>query len=112
MVSELGTLRGEVWVCAFPRSIGPHPSVVLTANRIAQPLSGLTVAIVTGTQGPTHTHVPIGPEAGLRKYDESYVNCTEIHTVRKHQLRRRLGALAPAELRRIEGVLRAVLALD
>lgn len=99
-------------MCAFPGHIGPHPGVVLTANHIAWPLSGITVVIVTGTRGPAHTHVPIGAEAGLKKYDESYVNCTEVHTVRKHQVRRRLGALAPIELRRVEHTLRSVLELD
>ena len=111
-MSEISPLRGEVWVCAFPGHIGPHPAVVLTANRIAQPLSGLTVVIVTGTAGPSHTHVRVGSEAGLKKYDESYVNCSEVHTMRKHQVRRRLGVLAPVELRRVEGVLRTVLDLN
>lgn len=99
-------------MCAFPGHIGPHPGVVVTANRIAWPLSGVTVVIVTGTSGPSQTHVPIGSEAGLRKYAESYVNCTEVHTVRKHQVRRRLGVLAPIELRRVEHTLRGVLGLD
>lgn len=104
-------LRGEVWVCAFPSRMGPHPVVVLTANRIAQPLSAVTVAIITGTAGPTWTHVPVGPEAGLKKYDQSYVNCSDIHTVRKFQLRRRLGLLAPGELRRVGSVLQVVLGI-
>jgi mRNA interferase MazF len=80
-------------------------------NRIAAPLSSVTVALITGTPGPTTTHVQIGPEAGLKKYDESYVNCTDLHTVAKPRLRRRLGRLAPAELRNVETSIRRTLGL-
>lgn len=103
-------MRGEVWWCALPAA-GPHPVVVLTVNRIAAPLSAVTVALVTGTAGPAATHVTIGPDAGVTKYRESHVNCTDLHTVDKPRLRRRLGRLAPAELRRVESVVRTVLGL-
>lgn len=104
-------LRGEVWLCAMPQPIGPHPAVVMTANRIARPLSSITVALITGTAGPSVTHVSVGPEAGLTKYDGSYVNCTDLHTVDKPRLRRQLGRLAPAELRRVEECIRQILGL-
>ena len=52
--------------------------VVLTVNRIAEPLSAVTVAVVTGTSGPSSTHVPIGPDCGVTRYDEFYVNCTDL----------------------------------
>ncbi|MER7876997.1 type II toxin-antitoxin system PemK/MazF family toxin [Streptomyces solisilvae] len=104
-------MRGEVWGCALPAPIGPHPVVVLTANRIAEPLSAVTVAVVTGTSGPTSTHVSIGPECGVTKYDESYVNCTDLHTVDKSRLRKRLGLLDLSELKRIEDCIRVILGL-
>ncbi|MFJ9598709.1 MULTISPECIES: type II toxin-antitoxin system PemK/MazF family toxin [Actinomycetes] len=104
-------LRGEVWGCALPAPIGPHPVVVLTVNRIAEPLSAVTVAVITGTSGPASTHVPVGPDCGVTKYDESYVNCTDLHTVDKPRLRRRLGLLAPSELRNVEERLRVILGL-
>ncbi|WP_265736752.1 type II toxin-antitoxin system PemK/MazF family toxin [Peterkaempfera griseoplana] len=105
-------MRGEVWACAFPQPVGPHPVVVLTVNRIAEPLSSVTVALITGTVGPSVTHIPIGPDSGLTKYDESYVNCADLHTVAKSRLRRRLGLLAPAELRRVENSVRLILGLQ
>lgn len=105
-------LRGEVWACALPQPLGPHPVLVLTVNRIAAPLSAVTVAVVTGTIGPAHTHVPVGPDSGLKKYDESYVDCTDLHTVARARLRRRLGLLAPENLRRVEGNIRVVLGLQ
>jgi mRNA interferase MazF len=86
--------------------------VVLTVNRIAEPLSSITVALVTGTAGPTVTHIPLGLDSGLTKYDESYVNCTDLHTIAKPRLRRRLGLLVPAELRRVEDSVRLILGLQ
>lgn len=111
MVDTHAPLRGEVWSCAFPKPIGPHAVVILTVNRIAQPLSAVTVALITGTPGPAATHVRVGAEAALTKYHESYINCTDLHTVAKPRLRRRLGLLAAAELRTVEVCVRAVLGL-
>lgn len=110
-MSPLPPLRGQVWVCALPRPIGAHPVVVLTVNKIAQPLSAITVALITGTPGPDSTHVGIGPESGLMKYAESYVNCTDIHTVSKSRLRRGLGLLSRGEMKAVEDRLRDVLGL-
>jgi mRNA interferase MazF len=105
-------MRGQVWVCAFPAPIGPHPVVVLTVNRIARPLSGVTVALITSSEGPADTHVSVGPDAGLKKYTESYVNCTELHTVRKERLRRPLGLLSPGELEAVAERMRIILGLE
>jgi mRNA interferase MazF len=112
VVGPATAMRGEVWVCALPQPIGPHPVLVLTVNRIAAPLSAVTVAVITGTGGPAITHIPVGPDSGLTKYDESYVNCTDIHTVAKPRLRRRLGLLSPHEIRHVEESLRLTLGLD
>jgi mRNA interferase MazF len=110
-VTPGAALRGEVWACALPQPVGAHPVLVLTVNRIAEPQSSVTVALITGTSGPAVTHVPVGPDSGLTKYDESYVNCADLHTVAKPRLRRRLGLLAPAELRRVEDSVRLILGL-
>lgn len=105
-------LRGQVWTCALPPPLGPHPVVILTVNHVATPLSAVTVAVITGTDGPRQTHVPIGSDAGLRRYAESYVNCTDLHTVRKLQLRRLLGYLSAAELATLAERIRLILGLD
>ncbi|MEU6356416.1 type II toxin-antitoxin system PemK/MazF family toxin [Streptomyces sp. NPDC047072] len=112
MVRPSSAMRGEVWGCTLPNPIGAHPVVVLTVNRIAEPLSAVTIAVVTGTSGPTSTHVPIGPECGVTKYDESYVNCTDLHTVDKSRLRRRLGLLDAAEMEQVENRIRIILGLS
>ncbi len=103
-------MRGELWLCAVPVA-GVHPGVVLTVNRIAEPLSSATVALVTGASGPDVTHIRIGRDAGATTYDESYVNCTDLHSVAKPSLRRQLGRLAPAEMRSVESALRVILGL-
>lgn len=54
---------------------------------------------------------PIGSECGVTKYPESYVNCTDLNSVEKSRLRRRLGRLAPAELRSVEAAVRTILGL-
>ncbi|MBO0885504.1 MAG: type II toxin-antitoxin system PemK/MazF family toxin [Mycobacterium sp.] len=105
-------LRGEVWACALPQPVGPHPVVVLTVNRIAQPLTAVTVAVVTGTSGPPTTYIPLGRDSGLTRYDESYVNCADLHTIAKSRLRRKIGLLAPSELRRVEDAIRLILGLQ
>lgn len=81
---------------------------MLTINRIAEPLSAVTVAVITGTDGPDVTHIPVGPDSGLTKYDESFVNCTDLQTIAKPRLRRRLDLLAPADLARVETAVRLI----
>ena len=85
--------------------------VILTINPLLTRLSSVTVLVITGTEGPPTTHVPIGREAGLTKYDESYVNVTDIHTIAQAKLAKRRGALHPAELARLEEALRVTLGL-
>lgn len=108
--TEATPMRGEVWACAVPLA-GPHPVLILTVNRIAAPLSAVTVALITGTPGPEATHLRIGPDFGVTKYPESYVNCSDLHTVDKPRLRLRLGRLALTEMRGVEAAIRRTLGL-
>jgi mRNA interferase MazF len=83
--------------------------VVLSANRIAAKLSAVTVALVTSAPGPEETRILIGPESGLLK--ESWVNCTDLHTLHKSRLRHRMGRVDINELHAIEEAIRRVLGL-
>lgn len=98
-------LRGEVWDAQMPR-IGKHPVVILTINRLLQLLSSTTAVLVTGTAGPRATHIPLGRDAGLSRYDESYAVATELHNVPLGALRRPRGRLSGAELRALEDAVR------
>lgn len=79
-----------------------HPAVVLSINALNDRLSHVTVVLVTGTSGPERTHVPLGHESGLTRYDVSYVNATDLHSVDRSRLRRRRGLLHRTELARVE----------
>lgn len=104
-------LRGEVWD-AHPPRIGAHPVVILSINELRRRLSAVSVVLVTGTDGPRSTHVPLGPDAGLDRYDESYANVTDLHTIPLAACRRRRGLLSPAELETIGDAVRTVLGLN
>lgn len=104
-------LRGEVWDAQFPGGLGAHPVVVLTVNALGQRLSALTVALITGTEGPHSTHVRLDSDAGLTGYDVSFVNATDLHTLPKGKLRKQRGRLHPAELAQVEDAIRGYLGL-
>jgi mRNA interferase MazF len=103
-------LRGEVWDVRIP-IVGEHPAVIMTINPMITRLSSVTVAVITGTAGPAPTHIPLDAEAGLTRYDVSYVNATDLHSVDQGRLRKRRGRLHPAELQRLESAVRTYLGL-
>jgi mRNA interferase MazF len=103
-------MRGEVWDVGLPR-VGAHPCVVLTVNALAGRVSEVTVAMVTGTTGPRATRVPVGDDAGLTRYAESYVDVMSVHTVPLTRFQKRRGRLGGNELERVESALRLVLGL-
>ena len=104
-------MRGEVWDVQFPGPVGAHPAVVLTVNALGQKLSSLTVALITGNEGPASTHVRLDRDAGLTGHDVSYVNATDLHTPPKGKLRKKRGRLHPAEMGKVEDAVRAYLGL-
>jgi mRNA interferase MazF len=89
----------------MPR-VGDHPVVVLTINALLQRLSATTAVLITGTPGPRSTHIPLGPAAGLTRYDASYAVATELHNVPLSALRTHRGRLSLAELRALEDAVR------
>lgn len=103
-------LRGDVWDARLPR-VGDHPVVILTINVMISRLSAVTVAVVTGTEGPAQTHVPLDRESDLTCYDVSFVNATDLHSIDKSRLRRRRGRLHPRELMSLEEAIRTYLGL-
>lgn len=103
-------LRGEVWDIRFP-SFGEHPAVIVSVNSVARELGHISVIPVTGTTGPEVTHVPLGKDAGLTRYDESYADVTAVQPVARSRAVRRRRLLAPGEIARIEDRLRIYLGL-
>ena len=103
-------LRGEVWD-AHVRGAGTHSFVILTVNPMIVQLGAVTAVLVTGTAGPRYTHIPLGAEAGLTEYAESYANATDLHTIPKPRFHRRRGRLAAAEIAGLEQAVRTYLGL-
>lgn len=104
--------RGDVWDVQFPSPIGARPCVLLTVNVLIPRLGAVTVAEVTGTEGPSSTHIPVGPEAGLTGRCQSYINATALHTIPKGKLRRQRGRLAVPELQQLTKALALYLDLE
>jgi mRNA interferase MazF len=103
-------MRGEIWDAHLPRA-GDRPVVILAINRMITRLGAVAAVLVTGSEGPRETHVPLGPEAGLTEYPESYANATDLYTIPKPSLRRRRGRLDRAELAGLENAVRIYLGL-
>lgn len=103
-------MRGEIWDVAFS-DVGEHPAVVMSANALNVRLGHVAVIPVTGTRGPTLTHIPLTPETGLTRYPESYADVTALQPVARTDLLGRRGRLNLAELERLETQLRTYLGL-
>ncbi len=104
--------RGELWNVQFPAPVGSRPCVVLTRNALIDRLGAVTVAEVTGTEGPRSTHIALGSDTGLTGRPRSWVNVTGLHTVPKGKLRTHRGRLASAELAHVATAVRGYLDLD
>lgn len=92
--------RGEVWEVDFD-DFGRHPAVVLSTNALNSRLGHVAVLPVTGTAGPSETHVALTADAGLTKYDESYADVTALQPVARERLLTRRGLLTRGELDRL-----------
>jgi len=103
-------LRGEVWD-AHVRGAGAHPFVILTVNPMIARLGAVTAVLVTGTAGPRYTHIPLGAEAGLTEYAESYANAADLHTIPKPRFHNRRGRVASVEMASLERAVRTYLGL-
>lgn len=104
--------RGDVWDVQFPPPIGLRPCIIVTTNTLIPRLGSVTVAEITGTEGPRSTHIEIGPESGLTGRKQSYVNATALHTVSKGKVRQQRGRLALAELEKLAEALNLYLDLE
>ena len=69
------------------------------------------MVVISGTRGPSSTHITLDASAGLTKYDESFADITTLQPVDKYSLGWHRGRLTPAELARIEEQLRIYLGL-
>lgn len=101
--------RAQVWDVGF--EFGTHPAVVISVHPLNSRWGHVAVIPVTGTPGPSSTHIPLDGGAGLTKYDESYADVTSLRPVARTRLRKQRGLLAHTEMARIEAQLRTYLGL-
>ncbi len=101
--------RAQVWDVGF--EFGIHPAVIVSVNPMNSRQGHVAVIPITGTPGPSSTHIPLGAEAGLTKYAESYADVTTLRPVARDRLRKQRGLLARTEMDRIEAQLRTYLGL-
>ena len=103
--------RGDIYMAELDPVVGSEQGgtrpVAIIQNDMGNLHSPTVIAVpLTGSTGkpalPTHVHIPRG-EGGL--WRESIVLCEQVRTLEKTRLRRRLGALAPESMRRVERAL-------
>lgn len=94
----------------FP-AFGEHPAVVLSVNPLNVRLGHVAVIPITGTSGPELTHVPLTPDAGLTRYNESYADITGLQPVARGRCLRRRGLLTSTELSHVGDQVRTYLGL-
>jgi mRNA interferase MazF len=101
--------RGDVFDADLPE-FGIRPVLVVTRQIAIPVLSAITVAFVTSTVRGIPSEVPLNSEHGLDH--GSVANCDNLITIEKAALRRRRGALAFEDAKRLDGALRFALQLD
>ncbi len=108
--------RGEIYLVSFDPTIGheikkTRPAVIIQ-NNIGNQYSPTVIvaAITSGIKTVYPVQVLIKPpQAGLKKV--SIVNLTQIRTIDKRRLGRRLGQLKPEVMKEVDGALLISLAL-
>lgn len=90
---------------------GARPSLLISHDGFNQSAAELVVVIpITSKAKGVRTHVEITPpEGGLTVV--SFAKCEDIRSISKDRLQRRLGAVSPTTMTKVEGVLRALLVL-
>jgi mRNA interferase MazF len=108
--------RAEVWMTDFGggrghEQAGFRPSLVISHDVFNQGAADLVVVIpITSKAKGVRTHVEIKPpEGGLTMV--SFAKCEDIRSISKDRLQRRMGTVTAATMAKVEGVLRALLAI-
>ena len=91
--------RGEIWLFRFAPPDKRRPVVVLSRQSLIDVLHTVTVAAITSKAHGSPTEVLLGVDEGLKA--ASWVNLANVYTVRKTELRRYVGSLAPSRMTEI-----------
>jgi len=101
--------RGEIWWTQQPKPIGRRPVVLLSRNEAYDVRTAISVAQITTTVRNIPVEVPLGKKDGLAQ--KCVVNLDTITTIRKAILLKRVCALRPEKIARINKAIRFSLGL-
>ena len=98
-------VRGEVWWAATPA--GDRPVLILTRDPVADRIGAVVVVALTRTIRGLMSELPLGVEDGLP--EACVASFDNIHTLRRHTLRRRICRLSDARMDEACRILQAAL---
>lgn len=108
--------RGEIWLVDFGEPVGHEqgyrrPAVIISDDRLNRSRAELAIVVpVTTSRRGLPSHVEIEPgDSGLKH--SSYAKTEDVKSISTSRLSRRLGAVPPDRLNRIEHALRLILGL-
>ena len=105
--------RGDLYRVVKPSARDPKRFRVFVVSRQVLVDSKFSTAICSPVYSARHglsTHVPVGPEEGLRH--DSSIHCDELVSLPKSLLTKLIGDLAPPRLVELDRALIAALAID
>lgn len=110
--------RGEVWLLDWSPGRGSEqsgfrPGVIVQCDEgNLAPGARTTILVPLTTRGRTFSfYVPVGAGPGTGLKEASWANCTQIFTIDRSRLARRLGVVAPGTLAAIGRALALTLGL-
>ena len=100
------TEHGEIWEARLDKL---RPVVIVSRDDVTGRRAKTTVAAITSTIRDVPTQVPVDQRDGLAQL--SCINCDELQTIPKADLRRRIGRLSETKIEALEEALRFALQL-
>lgn len=102
--------RSEVWWADLPEPVGRRPVLILTRSQAVAKRNQLVVAQVTRTVHGIASEVTLTQADGMPR--ESVVYCDVLLTVPKSRLVRRITAVTPAKMTKVNEAIRFALELS
>jgi mRNA interferase MazF len=100
------TEHGEIWEARLDKL---RPVAIVSRDDVTGRRAKTTVASITSTIRDVPTYVPVDHRDGLAQL--SAINCDELQTIPKADLRRRIGRLSETKIAALDDALRFALQL-
>ena len=106
----MNPLRGQVYWVQFPDPVGRRP-VCVVQNNVGNQFRDKTIVATLSTVPPKRDYEFLVPLDARVHGEPSWVQCEEIFTLKQDRLMQKAGALAPAEVDRLNAALAVSLGL-